>query len=232
MRQLAGTDALLQAIQGSDERELRQARKAYPFYLLAALIYAPGCAVSIVGANSGVPSRAIRLGVLASALMVVGSLLIRKLRAMRALDYTKPVRSFLEETEDRYRFMRPADMWYSIPLLLVLAVTGGFSVVDSLIPRYFTKLQLKPIVAAYGFFFAAVCGLGYHFSHKNWRSLRGVLEPAHSLREYGHPSKTPRTLGVQYLAAARPVTTGIELKQGASGCGGVLSFSGKNPFPI
>jgi hypothetical protein len=73
------------------------------------------------------------------------------------MDYSLPVRLFLAGAVQRYRFVRLLDLCHSIPLLIVLAVTGGFSVVESLIPYLFGESETVNVLGGYGAFFAAVC---------------------------------------------------------------------------
>jgi hypothetical protein len=87
-----------------------------------------------------------------------------QLRALRAVDYSSPVKTFLAESEKRYRFIRPIDLSYSIPLLIVLAVTGGLFLADALVPRYVGEGGRGTVLLVYGAFFVAVCGMGYYFS--------------------------------------------------------------------
>jgi hypothetical protein len=166
----AGTDSLLGIIKATDQREYRQIRKALPFYLVAAAVFALGCVVGLAGAVS---SRAVHLGVLAAILLLLSILALRRLGSIRGLDYAAPVRLFLVQTENRYRFIRPVDLAYSIPLLLVLGTTGGFAVVDSLIPRRLAESQLPLLLTVYGLFFAAVCSMGVYFTYKNWKRDKG-----------------------------------------------------------
>jgi hypothetical protein len=180
----SGTNVLLQAIQANDERECRQTRQAFPLYLAAAMIFAVGGAAFFVGSSSGSPSRAIHMGMLATILMLVSILLLKKLHSIRAQDFSAPVHDVLAESEKRYRFIRPLDLWYSIQLLLVLAVTGGSSVIDSLIPRYFMETQRTTILTAYSCFFAVVCCMGFYFSYKNWkRDKGGIYQDIRRMRE-------------------------------------------------
>jgi hypothetical protein len=85
------------------------------------------------------------------------------------------VKTFLAETEKRYRFMRPVDLSYSIPLLLVLAVTGALALLDVLVPRYVSASHRGALLVGYGVFFAAVCLAGYCFTYKNWKRDNGEI---------------------------------------------------------
>jgi hypothetical protein len=178
-----GTEGLLQAVMAADETECRQTRKAFPFYLIAAALYAVGCVSFFLGSSSGSPSRAIHLGVLAAIFLLLSILMLRKLHSIRALDYSKPVRAFLAETEGRYRFLGGLELWYTIPLLLVIAVSGGLYVVDALIPRYYMASRRAPVLAIYCLFFVAVCCMGYYFSYQNWkRDKGGIFEDIRRMR--------------------------------------------------
>ena len=177
------TDNLLQEIKAADEKERRQTRKALPFYIVAAVPFAVGCVAFFLGSSSGYTSRAINYGVLAAILMLVSILMTKKLHSIRALDYSKPVLASLAETQDRYRFLRPWDFGYMIPLLLVLAVTGGLSLAASLIPRYFAESQRITVWIVYGLFFVGVCCMGFYFSFKNWKLDKGgILEEIQRMR--------------------------------------------------
>lgn len=170
-----GAEALLQAIRENDERECRRARQALPFYLVAATLFALICLPFMFGFPSISTARAVHYGALAVVFMVVGILLIKKLHDARELDYSAPVRTFLRQTENRYRFYGPLERCYSIPLLAALAVTGGFFVVDALVPRYFGESQIQPLLVAYGLFFVSVCVMGFFFTYKNWKRDKGML---------------------------------------------------------
>lgn len=171
----SGTDSLLQAIKAADETECRRSRKAMPFYLIAAVLYGVGCVSFFLGSSSGSPSRAIHLGVLAAIFLLLSILILMKLHSIRALDYSMPVRTFLAETENRYRYLRLSELCYMIPLLLVLAVTGGAFVVDALIPRYFLESRRAHVLAVYSLYFAAVCCMGFYFSYRNWKRDKGGI---------------------------------------------------------
>jgi hypothetical protein len=170
-----GAEALLQAIRQNDERECKRVRKALPFFLVAAALFALICLLFMLGPAPISTARAAHYGTLALVFMVVGSLSIKKLHDARELDYSAPVRTFLQQTENRYRFFGLPELCYSIPLLAALAVTGGFFIVDAFVPRYFGESQIQPLLVAYGLFFLSVCGMGFFFTYKNWKRDKGVI---------------------------------------------------------
>jgi hypothetical protein len=168
-------DTLLRRIQVTDEREQRQMRKALPLYLVAASTYALACIATFVGSSSGSAERATHFGVLAAIFMTVGALMLRNIHTIRRLDYSLPVHEFLAGTLQRYRFMRLLDLCYSIPLLIVLAVTGGFFIVSVMVPQYFEASKTVAVVIVYAIFFAGVCCMGFYFTYKNWRRDKGGI---------------------------------------------------------
>jgi hypothetical protein len=190
-------EALLQEIRSADEKECRQTRKALPFYIVAASTFAFGCLAFLLGFSSGSATRAIHYGVLAAIMMLICMLMARRLRAARALDYSRPVLAFLAETQDRYRFLRGWDYAYVIPIVLVLGITGGLAVADSLIPRFVAESQRIVIWAIYGLFFIGVCCFGSYFSYRNWKRDKGaIVEEIRRMRhELLAPFDIPTTPG-------------------------------------
>jgi hypothetical protein len=111
----------------------------------------------------------------AGVFLLLSLLLAAKARSLGQMDYSRPVTAFLAEAEKRYRFIGPAELAYSIPLLIVLAVTGGRVAVDMLVPRYIGAEDLGSVVLGYAVFFLTVCGLGYYFTYRNWQKAKGRI---------------------------------------------------------
>ena len=54
-------------------------------------------------------------------------------------------------------------------------MTGGFFVVDALVPRYLSESQIRPLLVAYGLFFVSVCVMGFFFTRKNSKRDKGMI---------------------------------------------------------
>lgn len=170
-----GADGLLAVIRAADERAASRARKAKPFYAIAAVTFLAGSALTLGSLAPAAGSRALHMAVLGGIFLLVGFLLHARARSLARMDYSRPVKEFLAGAEQRYRFMRPVDLSYSIPLLLVLALTGGRLVLDVLIPRYVGPGDAAVVVWAYAAFFLGVCGFGYYATYRNWRKEHAAI---------------------------------------------------------
>jgi hypothetical protein len=168
-------DGLLRAIRAADERAAGEARKATPFYAIAAAAFLAGGGLTLASVTPAAGSRALHFGVLGGVFLLLALLFRGKVRSLARTDYSRPVKVFLAEAERRYRFMRPVDLAYAIPLLLVLALTGGRLVVGRLVPRYVEVDDAAIVVWAYALFFLAVCGLGCYFTYRNWQKENGAI---------------------------------------------------------
>lgn len=177
-------DELLRDIQGMDERTAKQARRAKPLYASAAAAFLAGSALTLFSVAPAAGPRAMHLAVLGAVFLVVVVLLHSKARAIARIDYSKPVTEFLADAERRYRPMRAVELSYAIPLLLLLALTGGRLVVAVFIPRYIDPGRAAVVIMVYAAFFLLVCGLGCYFTYKNWqRESRAILVEIRRMRQ-------------------------------------------------
>ncbi len=169
-----GEDKLLGAIREADERLRHEARKATPLHAVAGLAFLAGGVLS-VRSVSPAGSSSLHLVVLGGVFLLLAALLAAKARSLARMDYSKPVKTFLAEAERRYRFLRPSELVYSVPLLLLLAATGGRVLLDRLVPRYVGVDGRGVVIALYAVFFLAVCGMGYYFTYQNWQRANGRI---------------------------------------------------------
>lgn len=178
------SDNLLHAIRERDEFECRRVRRALPFQLLASALFLLACVLFFFGIASIPTTLAAHYGSLTIVFMVIAILGVKKVRQMRGLNYSAPVNTFLLQTERRYRFMGPLEIAYSVPLLAIMAITGGLLVINAFVPRLVSEDNRVLLITAYGLFFLAVCAMGFGLTYINWKREKGsILDEIRRMRK-------------------------------------------------
>ncbi|MEI6455207.1 MAG: hypothetical protein WCO93_02870 [bacterium] len=123
------------------------------------------------------------------SILVLGFFLILgymfwRFRRLKKVDYSAPTMTFLENAEERYKFMTPIDWVITIPLLILLIV-GGSVIVHSTFIRYFPVSYVPLII--YLCIMAGAVTVGFWASQKDWRKGNGkVLERIRQMKkEFG-----------------------------------------------
>lgn len=174
-------ESLLATVRTTDARDAGRARAALPLFGVAAILFSLGAVATLAGAGPG--SRTGHYAILATVFLLNTGLLARKLGQIRRVDYSAPVRTFLVQTERRYRLVGLQEFVYAVPLLLTLGVTGGLVVVDMLVPRHVGWSHLTTVIAGYIVCFLAVCAAGSLFTYLDWKRDKGpVFEEIRQMR--------------------------------------------------
>jgi len=164
-----GGDDLISRLRARDAEEAARLKQARILFCVAAGFMA----FAFLGIAS-IPSqplyapRVLHQGVLLAAFVYIARALRRKLRNLAKVDYAQPVRSFLEQAEHRYIFMRPADYVVTLLGLLLLGLGSAPYVVGLLLRRYIGPEQYLAAVVLYGLFYVLVCAMGLWFARRDW----------------------------------------------------------------
>jgi len=165
---IRSVDDLIALLKESDEQEQRKLRKSMPFWIIAAVIFVIGfVAVIVPGGGSMIPTILLR-GMLMIIYVLIAVGIGMKLRGLAKIDYSEPVRSFLEKAANRYAFMKKEITIFSFCATMLLAYGTSFYIRDVLL-RYFGISDFLPGLVGSLFFFALVYAFGFWATRKNWK---------------------------------------------------------------
>lgn len=105
---------------------------------------------------------------LAIAYLAIAGVAWLKARAFDRVQYTGTTSAFLAAAFHRYRFWRPADWLFAVPLGLLLAYSGALTIQEAA-SRYLAPAGQEIALVAYCVFFVLVVCLGVVFSRKDWK---------------------------------------------------------------
>lgn len=166
--------ARLRAMEACEQDMLRKARVLYAVTVgLFAFVFVVLCLVPSAATHG---SRIVHQGVL---LVVFGGLLLalrQRIGALTRVDYSQPVKAFLEGALRLHR-LGPAT-WgeYTVTILglIVLWLSGGYVLYEV----YFTRLDPGRVPMALGLYtlgFMGVVVMGCYFTWKNWQRDKGPV---------------------------------------------------------
>ncbi len=172
----SSTDDLIRALREADAAESRLLRKAQPLlavtagaFLIVFLI------MTFLPVRDVLGSQIDLFGLLTFIFLLQLVLLRKRRRILQRQDYGEPVRIFLSKAQQRYRFMRPTELLYAIPLLLLLGIAGGIFVVDWYARRVQSADHSGTVLAIYVAFFLIVCAAGFFFTFRDWSAAKKDL---------------------------------------------------------
>jgi len=100
-----------------------------------------------------------------------------KSRELSGIDYTRTVRSFLDDSEKRYRFVALTDLSFTIPylvLLLFLLATSGVSWINAM-HRYFPAMEDSTGIIVYCALIVVSGVIGLIVGRKAWRKRKAPI---------------------------------------------------------
>jgi MFS family permease len=119
--------------------------------------------------------RLVHQGVLLAAFVYITLALRKKLWELSKVDYTRPVRAFLEEAERRYVFMSVRDYLVAFVGLLLLGIASAPYVVGLFLSRYVDPRYYPVVIVLYCLFYLLVCVMGFYFTYQNWKRDKAPL---------------------------------------------------------
>jgi hypothetical protein len=119
--------------------------------------------------------RVVYQAVLLAAFVHITLALRRKLWELSKVDYTRPVRSFLEEAERRYIFMSFRDYLVALVGLLLFGVASGPYVVGLFLSRYVNPRYYPVVIVLYCLLYLLICAMGFYFTYRNWKRDKAPL---------------------------------------------------------
>ena len=199
----ARRSGLVEALKAEEEKEALQLKKARPLWLIAATGFFLAFLGMLCLPPAGLrPSRLAFGGVLAAVYVVNAVLLNRRLRQLTRVDYAASLRTFLDEAEERHRFMGPQGYWFAGVGLVLLGVVSGVYVEDAVVRRYMAPEHQVFGIGLFCLGFLLVCAAGFFFTYQNWRRDRAPLlaeirkmKAALVADEAAHPDAEQRETG-------------------------------------
>lgn len=119
--------------------------------------------------------RALHQGALFAAFVYITIGLSGKMWHLSRIDYTQSARSFLDEAEQRYIFMRRRDYVVMFCGLLLLGVASAPYVLGVFVSRYTNRGHYPVAVVLYCLFYLLVCAVGLYFTRRNWKRDKAPL---------------------------------------------------------
>jgi len=158
-------NSFIAEMRARDQRERRRLMGMALVYLPVGLVFA-GAAMS---ERPG--GRMIGVGIILVAVYAA-----LKGRQFGRVNHAAPAREFLADAARRYQFWRATDLFYVIPLLLILFVGGGLTV-RGMAQRYLSPPHVALVLVAYVVFVTAISVFGFSQGRKLWRQRSaGFLE--------------------------------------------------------
>ena len=166
--------ARLRAMEAVEQARLKKARVLYAVTVgIFAFVFVVLCLVPSAVTHA---SRIVHQGVLLVAFSVVLLSLRQRIVALARVDYSQPVKAFLEGALRLHR-LGPAT-WgeYAVAIvgLIVLWLSGGYVLYEV----YFTRLDSARVPMALGLYtlgFVGVVVMGCYFTWKNWQRDKGAV---------------------------------------------------------
>jgi hypothetical protein len=161
----AKMDSFIEELKAKDNEIRKKIRVMMIIYVMFFAVYGSTLSLQHGGLKTGY------------AILVLGFLLILayffyKYQKVRKIDYSAPVRLFLEKAEDRYSFMTLLDWIVIIPLLFIIG-TGGLIIVWYSFCKYMTAPYLP--AGIYLGIIAAAVAVGFWAGTKQWKKESGDL---------------------------------------------------------
>jgi hypothetical protein len=168
---------LIAVLTASDAKQIAMLRRGRIFMVIATGAFAFAFTVTFLdpGSGSAVQERRMMYGSLVCIYILVTAVHLLSVRKLARVDYSVPVRRFLDGAELRYRFMRPSDWVMSLAGLMFVAAMMSIGYVPYLSRILGVGEDSKLIYVLIPTFVLAVAAMGLYFTWKNWLRDRAPL---------------------------------------------------------
>lgn len=168
--------SLVERLRAQEAAEAQRLKKARPLWLIAASCFLLVFVGMLCFPPDGLrPSRLLLGGVLAAVYVLNAALLNWRLRQLAQIDYTASLRAFLDQAEQRHRFMGFWEYALAGSGLVVLGVASGIYVDDSLIHRFLSPEHRTTGIVVFCLSFLLLCAAGFGFTYGNWKRDKAPL---------------------------------------------------------
>jgi hypothetical protein len=162
-------DDLIEQLKEADEKERRMLRRALPFWIVAAVIFTITFILAFIPGDLVLNRSTLLIrGMLMVLYVCIAVALGFKVRSIRKIDYTEPVRSFLSKAAKRQAFMSIGWSVFAFGATMLLAYAASFYIREVL-ERYFGIVNPVPAIAGTLVFTAGVYAFGMWATWKNWK---------------------------------------------------------------
>lgn len=172
----ATTGSLLARLKAQESAEAQRLKKARPLWLIAAACFLLMFVGMLCSPPAGLgPSRLLFGGVLAAVYLLITVLLGKRLNCLARIDYAAPLCVFLDEAQQRHRFMGLKEFCITSVALIVLGVASGLYVNDSLIRRFVAPEYHVLAIVFFFVGFLLLCVAGFGFTYRDWKRDKAPL---------------------------------------------------------
>jgi hypothetical protein len=168
---------LIVLLKAADEQQLKMLRRSRKFMLIATGIFLFTFALTFLEPGSGgtVQDRRMMKGSLVCIYVLVTTIYFIGVKKLSRVDYSAPVRRFLEQAELRYRFMKPSAWMVSLSGLFFVGVITTLGYTPYLSRVFGFGENLLPMYLILPGFILGVAVMGFYFTWKNWERDRSPL---------------------------------------------------------
>jgi hypothetical protein len=169
---------LIIALKAADQKQKRMLRMGTTLFAIATAAFFLIFVLSFRDpARGGVAweQSMLQKGGLVLIYILVTAFYIFGLQKLSRIDYAAPVRTFLEQAELRYRFMKPSDWTLAIVGLVVVCVISTMGSVPYLSRLFGFGDNHVPMYIIFPLFILLVAVLGFYFTKKDWERERAGL---------------------------------------------------------
>jgi hypothetical protein len=160
-------DDLIAQLKETDEKERKKLRRALPFWIIAAVIFCITFVFTFIPGGFVLNSSLIMRGMLMVLYVCIAAVIGIKVMGIPKIDYTEPVRSFLDKGAKRHAFMTTGWAIFAFSVTMLLAYGASFYLYD-VFRRYFGVTDSVPVVVGTLLFLAGVFAFGFWATRKNW----------------------------------------------------------------
>jgi hypothetical protein len=172
------SDDLIALLKAADQKQKRMLRMGTILFAIATAAFLLVFVLSFRDpARGGVAweQSMLQKGGLVLIYVLVTAFYLFGLQKLSRIDYAAPVRTFLEQAELRYRFMKPSDWTLAIVGLLVVCVISTMGSVPYLSRLFGFGDNHVPMYILFPLFILLVAVLGFYFTKKDWERERAGL---------------------------------------------------------
>lgn len=168
-------DALIARLQEQDTSERKRFRRMMIVSAAAALVYLLIFTLTwIYPPDGNAASSRLVMGLFTVIFLSIGLVSGLKARERSGIDFKKPVGSFLEDAERRYRFINMRDLWFIVPYLVVVTVAGAMAWMNGF-ERYLPYVEPSARLASFCVFWILAFTAGVVLGARDWKKRKAPI---------------------------------------------------------
>ncbi len=168
-------DDLIGRMKAEDAKDARMLRRMMLFFGIGGVLYVLIFTLTWLYPPDTDPQfHRVVLAAFALLFLLIGNFHRKKWRHLSGIDYTVPLRSFLEGAEKRYRFINPRDLGFMVPYLILLTVTCGLAWLSAF-HRYFSAMDESVGIILFCLFMVGAGLFGFVVGKRDWQKRKAPI---------------------------------------------------------